>query len=345
MSTTDNLQVNIDQLAKLCNQYYSSLPPKSKPTKSNVMELIKWVSRTANNLNRDSVDDIRDKFFLITAEHGCYPILDQIRDSLIVIKGMQPKKTSTSLLHRLTSNPVTYNPSLLGTSPSVSSTELVRLTGPQPVITNIADMVKGLRDGSVPQPKVGFPQPRIVSVIHSEQFTPTMTIRAVNDEIDALRLDDTMFIVEPSMEPVTALMWKKLKVAKMDESEVQAAVEQYRLALVRLLEEDTDCDDVIEKMKNLEVRGSYNIRIGQGPLEVGNDTTVIPIHRHKIRNLLVLIKPRLDIEVHKRFSEHINSTDMNNLSPQDMKIMLDRDLTNIQVQERAKQIEAVQSKI
>ena len=356
----DSLQFRIDQLANLCNQYYSTLPAQSKPNKKAVMELIKWVSQTANNLNRDDVDAIRDRFFLITAEHGHRPILDQIRDSLIVIKGMQPKKMSsgisslsnltrpstsnTSLLRNLTSKPVTYNPSLLG-SP-VSDTELVRLTGPQPKITNIADMVKGLRDGSIPPPKISFNQPRIVTIINSEQFTPAMMIRAANDEIDTLRLGNRMFIVEPSMEPVTMLMWEKLKVNGKSEDKIQLEVEQYRTALVSILEEDTDkeiiqiYDDALDKIKKVELKTNiideikkHTIRIGQGPFDyTDDDVTTIPIHNHSISNLVAVVKPHLDIEVHKRLSEYVKATNMSDLLPFTITNYLNIALINILIE-------------
>ena len=193
MSTSNDIQVKIDQLNNLCSQYYASDPDS--------LDWIMWISRVANNLESASIDSIRDKFFILRLKSTNIPLLDQIRQCLIEVMTLQ----------------------------SGRSESLTRISSHEAKAKNLDELIAGIRDGSIAPPKVPFNKPRTVKMIRNDEVTEDIIVKSKNDEIDSYRQPylDRAFIIEPSMEPLTSVLWNIVDVNKFNEHDLRQCVNGY----------------------------------------------------------------------------------------------------------------------
>lgn len=197
MSTSDNIQDNIqtkiDQLNDLCSQYYA--------TTSDSLELIEWISRVANNLELVSIDSIRQRFFMIRINSTNIPLLDRIRQHLINVVSLQYRRPES----------------------------LIRMSSHELKAKNIDDLITGLKNGSIAPPKVPFTAERTVKMIKNDEITDDIIERSKRDEIDSYRQPylDRAFIIEPSMEPLTSVIWNLIDVSKFNEHDMRQVVNGY----------------------------------------------------------------------------------------------------------------------
>ena len=190
-SVQDQIQVKIDQLNDLCSEYYIA--------NSDSLKLIEWISRVANNIEPMSIDSIRDKFFILRLKSVNNSLLDQIRQSLIEVVTLQSRRSE------------------------------IRISSHEPKAKNLDDLITGLKDGSIAPPKVPFTAKRVVTMIKNEEITEEIIERSKNDEIDSYRQPylDRAFIIEPSMEPLTSVLWNIVNVSKFNEHDLRQCVNSY----------------------------------------------------------------------------------------------------------------------
>lgn len=182
---------------------------------------------------------------------------------------------------------------------------------------SITELVSALMNGSVEQPKVPFTQPRITRIL---ELTPELSKRAHADEIDCLQLSHLTIVVEPSMMPVSSLMWKDLNLNnEKDETVIRQKVEQYRLCLVNILKNSIYCRDLVgvdvadldlDVDVEVEEQHWYSVKLvsdyeSDEPLY---NSTVITID-YNCEYMSIAIKPEVNSEIQQQLTSFINDTD------------------------------------
>ena len=167
-------QSSIDAINNLCHNYYQQVHT------ADALALTIWIGEIINGLITLPVKEVKQRFFMLFVENGDSPILNNIRNAVIEL---------------MTSEAQTIE----------------RINGNRDCNT-IANLVDQLRTGSLSRPKVDFFQDREVYLIDNQDLSFNIVSQADHDEIDILQLDGRVLIIEPSMEPVSSLIWNNIDI-------------------------------------------------------------------------------------------------------------------------------------
>lgn len=203
------LLTKIGEINALCHNYYRNI--QSEELKNDVMNLITWIGLVAIDQYTTTIDEVLQRFSIADD-------LDEIRNSLIdIVVLLEEFRSSQDIRIEFVWSWNQYSTKKCKT---------------------MDELIEGLLDGSIEQPKVGFDQPRVVTIMPMSQFTPELLKRAYDDEIDSFQQYNLsrVILVEPSMVPAYQLILDDIDIDyELDENVIIEKIEQCRLSLVRQL--------------------------------------------------------------------------------------------------------------